>query len=48
MVLLVKQLEKIKKQEEQMDLSFCYHAVQIVLENAHSREKVNTQNHRYH
>ena len=38
----------IKKQEEQMDLSFCYHAVQIVLENAHSREKVNTQNHRYH
>ena len=39
----------IKKQEEQMDLSLCYHAVQIVLENAHSREKVNnTQNHRYH
>jgi hypothetical protein len=30
----------IKKQEEQMDLSLCYHAVQIVLENAHSREEV--------
>ena len=39
----------IKKQEEQMDLSLCYHAVQVVLENAHSREEVsNTQNHRYH
>jgi hypothetical protein len=39
----------IKKQEEQMDLSLCYHAVQIVLNNALSREEVsNTQNHRYH
>ena len=39
----------IKKQEEQMDLSLCYHAVQIVLENALSREKVsNAQNHKYH
>ena len=37
----------IKKQEEQMDLSLCYHAVQIVLNNALSREEVsNTQNHR--
>ena len=39
----------IKKQEEQMDLSLCYHAVQIVLENALPREKVNnTQSHKYH
>ena len=39
----------IKKQEEQMDLSLCYHAVQIVLENALSREKVSSaQNRRYH
>ncbi|CAB4412037.1 unnamed protein product [Rhizophagus irregularis] len=29
----------IKKQEEQMDLSLCYHAVQIVLKNALPREK---------
>jgi len=30
-----------------MDLSLCYHAVQIVLNNALSREEVsNTQNHR--
>ena len=31
---------RLKKQEEQMNLSLCYHAVQIVLENAQSREKV--------
>lgn len=49
---IVKQLTEfvtpniIKKQEEQMDLSLCYHAVQIVLENALSGEKV--QNRRYH
>ncbi len=30
----------IKKQEEQMGLSLCYHAVQIVLEIARSRENV--------
>ncbi|CAB4412472.1 unnamed protein product [Rhizophagus irregularis] len=30
----------IKKQEEQMDLSLCYHAVQIVLKNALPREKI--------
>ena len=31
----------IKKQEEQMDLSLCYHTVQIDLESVRSREKVN-------
>jgi len=48
---VVKQLTKfvlpniIKKQEEQMDLSLCYHAVQVEFEIARSREKVsNTQN----
>ena len=52
---VVKQLTKfifpniIKKQEKQMDLSLCYHAVQIVLKNALSREKVNdTHSHKYH
>ena len=30
----------IKKQEKQMGLSLCYHAVQIVLEIARSRENV--------
>lgn len=30
----------IKKQEEQMDLSLCYHAVQIVSEVASSRKNV--------
>ena len=43
---VVKQLNEfvlpniMKKQEEQMDLSLCYHAVQIELEVAHSNEKV--------
>lgn len=37
----------IKKQEEQMDLSLCYHAVQIDLEVACSKEKVsNIQNYK--
>ncbi|RGB22674.1 hypothetical protein C1646_677678 [Rhizophagus diaphanus] len=33
----------IKKQEEQIDLSLCYHAVQIVLKNALPREKIFSQ-----
>ena len=48
---VVKQLKEfvlpniIKKQEEQMDLSLCYHTLQIDLECVRSREKVNnTQN----
>jgi hypothetical protein len=52
---VVKQLNEfvlpniIKKQEEQMDLSLCYHSVQIDLESVRSREKVNnTQNYGYY
>ena len=30
----------IKKQEEQMNLSLCYHAMEIDFENARSKEKV--------
>jgi hypothetical protein len=43
---VVKQLNEftmpnvIKKQEEQMNLSLCYHATEIDFESAHSKEKV--------
>ena len=30
----------IKKQEEQMNLSLCYHATEIEFENMHSKENV--------
>ena len=43
---VVKQLNEflmpnvIKKQEEQMNLSLCYHATEIEFENVHSKENV--------
>ena len=43
---MVKQLNEflmtnvIKKQEEQMNLSLCYHAIEIEFENARSKENV--------